>query len=144
MANYEYTRINKEEIMKKEDPSFWLTNISDRNVSLADLNVTIKAFTCVNLLDKKHYSLTLEQLQTSKEKGSLFLKRDKIKPRLAAPTVINNSMPIFREAVAPSRERSTLNVKEEHYEELQVSDTEYAQENFETAEMDTVKPIIKG
>lgn len=135
--------------MVKIAPTFWVTNTCNRNVSLTDLNLTIPAYRSVNLLDKKHYSYTLEQLQKSQEKGSLFLKRDRVAVRQIAPTVIKPDMPLLKETYIPTRERSTLQIKEEHYEELDVSDTDqkkkeedFANENSEFAEMDEVKPFI--
>src|SRR5579885_2867901 len=87
-------------------PTFWVTNICNRNVSLADLDLTIKAFTSVNLLDKKHYPYTLEQLQKSATSGSLFAKKNMIVPRKNPPAIHHNDVTADREAVIPSRQRS--------------------------------------
>lgn len=134
--------------MAKEE-TFWVTNICKRNVSLADLNLTIPAFRSINLLDKKHYSYTIAQLQKSHKDGSLFNKRDIIKVRQVPPVAIKANMPFLRETFIQSRERSVLVIKEQHYEELDVSDVdqkkkeeEYANSNAELAEMDEIKPII--
>lgn len=108
--------------------SFWVTNISKMNVSLADLNLTIKSYTMVNLLDMKHYDYSLEQLTKSATSGSLHKKRDKIVVRKLAPEVINDKILLDRETCIPTRERSILIIKEEHYEELAVSDEEFAKE----------------
>jgi hypothetical protein len=122
-------------------PTFWVTNLCNRNVSLADLNVTIKAFSSVNLLDKKHYYYTLEQLEKSHQSGSIYKKRDKIVKRKIEPEILKANIPLLRETFIPNRERSTLIIKEEKYEELQISDEEFAKENADTAQMDTV-PLI--
>lgn len=136
--------------MARQPPTFWVTNMCNRNVSLTDLNVTIPAFRTVNLMDKKHYSYTLEQLQKSQEKGSLFAKRAILSVRKVAPDVIKNEMPVSRDSHIPSRERSVLVIKETHYEELDVSDNdqkkkeeEYAKESAdeEFADMNEVKPF---
>ena len=111
--------------MKSAPPSFWVTNISNRNVSLADLALTIKAFCTVNLLDKKHYQYTIDQLEKSKINGSISAKRDKIVCRENAPKVEKISIPIQKEDIIPSRERSVYSIKEEYYEELNVTDDEY-------------------
>lgn len=129
--------------MKKEVPTFWVTNISNRNVSLADLDLTIPAFTSVNLLNKRHYQYNAEQLEKSEASGSIFAKRDKIKKRQTPPAVIKVSTPILQETHIPSRERSTLNVKEEHYEELQVTDEEYLKEE-ESSEETKAAPSISS
>jgi hypothetical protein len=121
-------------VIKKNQPAFWITNITNRNVSLADLNLTIKAFTSINLLDNKHYYFTEKQLLNSAQQGSLFVKRNKVVVRQVAPGVIKEHMPINRDAVMPSRERSVLVIKDEKYEELQVSDEQFALESTELEE----------
>ena len=55
---------------------FWVFNISKRDVSLGDLNLTIKSKSCVNIL--KNSQITYEQAVKSSVNGSLFLKRDMI------------------------------------------------------------------
>jgi hypothetical protein len=135
--------------MKKEQPTFWVTNISPRNVSLADLALTIKSYTTVNLLDNKHYSYTLDQLLKSKESGSLFKKGFVIKVRDVPPSEkAKEQMPIQREAIMPSRQRSILTIDEKEYDELKVSDEDqkkqeeiYAQENADLAEIDIQRSI---
>lgn len=122
--------------------AFWITNISNRNVSLTDLNLTVKAFTSANLLDKKHYDYSLEQLQASANNGSLAKKKDKLVIRQLAPTIIKKNTAFDRESMIPSRERSLYSIKEEHFEELVVSDEDFAKENADTAQMDANKQII--
>jgi hypothetical protein len=114
-------------VMKKM--SFWLTNISNRNVSLYDLNLTVRAFSSVNLMDNRHYNYTEEQLEKSAKSGSIFKKRNLLKVRSVAPTIIKMDVSMSNEALIPSRERSVLSIKEEHYEELSVSDEEFANQN---------------
>lgn len=135
--------------MKKPETTFWVTNISNMNVSLADLNLTVKAYSSVNLLDKKHYYYTLEQLTKSHESGSIFKKRDKIIVRKVAPEVLKANIPLTRETFIPTRERSVLEIKEENYEELNLSeedqkksDEAFARENADTADADT-KPMLQ-
>jgi len=130
--------------MKSKGPEFWITNISNRNVSLADLNLTIKAFSSVNLLDKKHYQYTLEQVQQSAATGSLAAKCDKVVVRKNPPEINKKNTNIDRESHIPSRQRSIFSIKEEYYEELSLSDDEYAKENADLAEMDATKPTPKA
>ncbi len=127
--------------MKKESPTFWITNICNRNVTLSDLAINIPAYRTVNLMDTKHYQYNLEQLQKSAHSGSLFKKRDKIAVRKVAPEIQKEGKPINRQTAIPSRERSTLEIKEEKYEELQITDDEFANDNAELAEMDS-KPVF--
>lgn len=146
MANYEYTRIIFEVFMAKPQTEYWVINFSNRNVTLADLALNIPAFRSVNLLDKRHYNYTFEQLEKSRLSGSIFAKRDKIKKRETPPQVIQPNMPFLQETFIPSRERSVYEIKEEKYEELSFEDDQkkkdedYANENSEYAQMDEVKP----
>ncbi len=124
-------------------PSFWLTNISNRNISLTDLNLTIKAYSSINLLDKKHYQYTLEQLENSARSGSVFKKSGKVVVRKMAPKVIHPNMPFDMETYIPSRERSLYNIKEEKYEELTLSDEDFAKESADIAQIDNPSINIK-
>lgn len=133
----------------KNELSFWITNLSNRNVSLTDLNLTVKAYTSVNLLDKKHYQYTLEQLESSKTSGSIFKKRKMIVVRQVAPKINKAHMPFLQETFIPSRERSTFSIKEEYYEELNVStddiradEERFARENADIVELDA-QPLLK-
>jgi hypothetical protein len=109
--------------------SFWLTNLSNRNVSLADLNLTIKAFCTIDLMDSRHYYYNLEQLEKSAKSGSIYKKRKMLAVRKVAPTIFKVNIPMVEETFVPSRERSVLLIKEEHYEELSVSDEDFANQN---------------
>lgn len=109
--------------------SFWVTNFSNRNVSLADLNVTIKAFSSVNLMDTKHYKYTLQQLEKSAKNGSLFKKKHFISIRKIEPLILKLDIPLLKETYIPSRERSVLEIREETYEELVLSDEQFAADN---------------
>jgi hypothetical protein len=138
---------------KRSQHNFWVTNFSNRNVTLSDLAITLPAFRTINLMDTRHYQYTMEQLCKSAETGSLFIKKDKIFVRRDRPDIpqgkyidimaVENRMPIDRETNIPSRERSTFIIKEEKYEELQISDEEFANENAETANMDMQPLVIK-
>lgn len=125
--------------------TFWVTNISKYNVSLSDLNLTIKAFSSVNLLDKKHYSYDVDQLVASKVYGSIYHKRNKIVIRDEAPEIIKMNVPVLAETFLPSRERSIYSIKDEKYEELEMSDEDFAKENADMVDLDSIKPIfIRG
>jgi hypothetical protein len=126
----------------KNSEVFWITNISNRNVSLADLNITIKSFSSINLLDNKHYSFTKEQLLKSAKDGSIFKKRDKIFVRKVPPHQHLESGILISDNTLPFKERSLLVINENKYEELNVDDVKYAEENAELAEMDQ-QPLIK-
>lgn len=130
---------------------FWITNISNRNISLSDLNLTINAFTSVNLLDNKHYYYSIEQLEKSANSGSLFKKRNRLTVRKVAPEVIKMNIPFVKETYIPSRQRSIYDIKEEYYEELDLNKNDdifaeqekYAAENADMAEIDNQQQVIK-
>ena len=114
--------------------SFWITNISNRNVVVADLNLTINAWSSVNLLDAKHYSYSLIELQKSASNGSLSKKKDKLVVRKVPPPVINKTqININYDEYIPCRGHSIHKINQEVYEELNVSDEEFAKENADLA-----------
>lgn len=136
--------------MKKIEPSFWITNMSPMNVTLADLALNIKAFSTVNLLDKRHYDYTLEQLLKSKESGSLFKKRDRIAVRdVPPPAKAPDVIPFIQSSVIPDRTRSIYQIDDKEYEELMINqddqkkqDEIYAKENADLAELDAQRSVI--
>lgn len=133
-------------------PTFWITNMSSRNVTLADLALNIKAFSTINLLDKKHYSYTLQQLLKSKESGSLFAKKELIAVRnVPPPNQKRAEVPISREAVIPTRSHSIFQIENKEYDELKVEDKDhnkqdeiYAMENADLADLDRQRSIINS
>lgn len=135
--------------MKKEEPAFWITNMSPMNVTLADLALNIKAFTTVNLLDKRHYRFTLDQLKKSQVSGSLFKKRDKIVVRdVPPPDPDKQKTPFAQSSFFPDRARSLYKIEETEYEELKVSvedrkkqDELYAKENADLAQIDIQRSV---
>jgi hypothetical protein len=129
---------------KNENQSLWITNISKLNVTLADLGITIKARSSVNLLDKKHYKYTLDQIRKSIESGSIFKKRDKIYERKVPPVSIKSNTPIVKDVFIPSRAKSVFVINEEKYNELDISDEQFAEENIEIVELDSVPLKSKG
>ena len=135
--------------MKTQLPAFWLTNFSNRNVSLSDLNLTVKAFSTINLLDKKHYYYNIEQLVKSATSGSIYKKSRMLSVRQVKPTVTKMDIPFLKETYIPSRERSVLAIEEKNYQELEIIDDfnkdneKFAEENAEIAASD-YEPIKKG
>lgn len=116
---------------------FWITNISKRIVSLADLALAVKPMTSVNLLDKKHYYYTKEQLMSSAASGSIFAKKDKIVVRQVPPGATRKELIPFQEnAVIPTKQRSSVEVENIKYEELNLSDDDFAKDNADTAQQD--------
>jgi len=115
---------------------FWITNISNKAISLADLGIHIFPMRSINLLDKNHYrDITEEQLTKSASSGSLFAKSKYVVVRKIAPgTPMKTYIPVQEDAVFPTRQRSAIEVEKITYDELNVSDEEYAEENADIAE----------
>lgn len=102
---------------------------------MSDLNLTINAFSTVNLLDNKHYSYTIQQLEKSFASGSLFKKRNRFKLRKNAPEIITNKILFDRDIYSPTRQRSILQIKQENYDELNLSDEKFAEENADLVDL---------
>jgi len=104
--------------------SFWITNISKSDVCLGDLNVTVRAMSSVNLLDKKHYPyLTFEMIAKSEKSGSLFKRSNKIFHR-KVPPILEKAPKIQADTASsiPTRQHSIIEIKEEKYDELNIVD----------------------
>ena len=140
-------------------PGFWVTNISKYDVSLSDLKLNIRHGTRKNLLDSKHFSYTLEQLEKSRDSGSLYAKRDKIKVSFIEPQhvvksgvyvakIFTGDVPeIIGKNVVVSEPklttaRSQLKIIEKEYEELTLSDEKFAEEFISDTEF-LVNPFKK-
>lgn len=114
---------------KVKEEEFWATNISNCNVSLRDLAITIPSKKSCNLLNSKHYSFNRSQLELSATSGSLFAKRDKILIRQSAPEPVVlpgiqiSKIPRF---IAQNMQRTKIIVEEQVFEELLSSDEEMA------------------
>ncbi len=108
---------------------FWITNISNRSVNLTDLNLTIKPYHSINLLSK-HYYYTLEEIIHSSQSGSIFNRNKVIKIRKKGPEIIKNNIEISNNIMA-SRTKSGIQASEEYYEELDMSDEDFANQNSE-------------
>lgn len=115
---------------------FWITNISNKAISLADLGIHIYPMRSINLLDKNHYRhITEEQLIKSASSGSLFVKNKYVVVRKVAPgTPMKAYIPVQEDAVFPTRKRSSIDIEKITYDELNVSDEEYAEENADITE----------
>ena len=91
----------------------------------------------INLLDKRHYNFTEEELLKSAQSGSLLAKSHYIVVRSVAPTTeFNTKIPQQENAIFTTKPRSSVKIEQVNYEELNVSDDQYAVENAELAEQD--------
>jgi hypothetical protein len=107
----------------------WITNLSKNIVSLGDLAIHMQPFCSINLLDKRHYKLSIEQIMNSVENGSICAKRDKIIIReIPPPEAPKQFIPQDYNAVYPVQEvrkRWSPPIETNKYEELEISDEEY-------------------
>lgn len=134
-----------------KNKEFWIANISNRNVTLSDLSISIRAGHSINLLDPKQGYHTEEQCEKSLASGSLFLKRHLIKKRVIPPAIVNGKVykiAIDNKATVPSKPRSIYEVKVTEYEELKLSSEEedIRQKEFESiaAEVDEMTELDRA
>lgn len=122
-------------VIKEEE--FWITNISRKAVHLADIGVIIYPMRSINLLDSKHYNITKEQLDNSRVKGSLFARSNMVVVRAVAPeAAAKKYLPFKDDAIFPTKQRSAVEIENIKYEELDLPDDTYAEENADTAQAD--------
>jgi hypothetical protein len=110
-----------------DKPSFFVINVSNRNVCLSDLALTIPAGRCYDLLND-NFSFTIEQLKASLKDGSLYRKRDKIKIGKGRPEVAEVGRIQMSEYPIITRNRSAIKIEEPVFEDLMLSDEDYANE----------------
>lgn len=110
--------------------AWWITNISDKNVCLADLAITVPAGQSWNLLDAKHFTFNIEQLALSRAEGSINAKRDKIKVGITHKQIHKIDGPELSKQPIQTRKRSAIKVEETNYDEDEwmFTDEDYASE----------------
>jgi len=134
---------------KKYSKQFWVTNISKRNVALADLAITLKTRKSCNLLDPRYYSYTEEQLEKSAASGSIFKKSRFIKVRKYAPApVIKPGLYVSTHGRPAVPVRSNVEIEEKTFDEFKSLDAQEAEETMseerfaeENADMDAYDGI---
>lgn len=123
--------------MSKILKSFWITNISKKDITLEDLNCVVRSFTSINLLDSKHYNITEQQIKNSLEAGSLKKKNHLVKPRITAPEKEKPISIITEPTTMPTRAKALIELKSKNFDnELDITDDEFANELADTAEED--------
>jgi len=125
--------------MKKEEKSdsFWITNITKKAHNLSDIGVIIYPMRSLNLLDRRHYQLTIAELEKCRASGSLFTKKTMVVVRQVPPGgEAPQYIPFKEDAVYPYKARSSVELENIKYEELDVPDDVYAADNADTAQTD--------
>ena len=108
---------------------WWITNISNKNVTLADLALIVKAGCSLNLLDKKHFSYDIDVLEKSRSQGSIFKKRDKIKVGITHQQIHKDIKYELSNQKIQTKLRSVVKIDEFEYDnEWTYSDEAYAEE----------------
>ena len=124
-----------------------MTNTSvDRDVSIGDLRITVRRGQTVNLLDRKHYHFTIEQLRKSAESGSLKAKSYflKVREKAGAPRTVKMIQEIEPRRVLKSVPRNAVKIEEPKYKDLdfvEEADAEIARESAEAEAIDH-RPLL--
>jgi hypothetical protein len=117
--------------------AFWITNITKKAIHLGDIGIVIQPMRSLNLLDTKHNSLTRAQLEKSAQSGSLFKKSNAVVVRKVAPGIVPKTyIPLKEDAIFPTKYHSSVELDNIKYEELEISDDAFAEENAESAQTD--------
>jgi len=114
--------------MKNKKTEFWICNISEMNVTLRDLAISVPAKKGINLLSK-HYSFSYDQLKKSMTTGSIFIKRDKIKVSKGPPQ--ENTPPdqtVCKYPIVMRRKIYVPEIEEVTFDEFNFSDEQFADE----------------
>jgi len=122
--------------------SFWITNITKQDITLADLGIKVVSYSTINILNPKKYPyITKDSIKKSLVDGSLFKRQGKIIVR-EKPPVVEKPQLITSETYLIKPKRSGVEIKEIKYEELNISDEVFAEENADLAELDR-SPLLK-
>lgn len=110
------------------ETEFWVNNISGKDVMLGDLRVKIPAYRGVNLMDKRHYSYTYEQLKESMQSGSIHAKSAYIKVGKGPPQAMESERRTLSKYPIITKTRSAVKIEEPKFDEFVFSDEEFAEE----------------
>ena len=109
-----------------EKTEFWICNISDRNVSLRDLGISVPARKGVNLLSN-HYQFSYDQVKKSMISGSIFAKKNIIKVSKGPPQESEEpDRTICKYPMIARRKMSATKVEEPTFDEFNFSDEQFA------------------
>ena len=125
--------------MKKVRHEFWVTNIHPKkDISLGDLRLTIRKGESRNLLDSRHYTYTLDQLEESVKTGSIKKRSRWIKVRNLPPRYpVKPGRYQLAENGRFGKLRYKIEIEEKDFKELHV-DKKELQEQFAADDADIV------
>jgi len=127
---------------KKSKEELWVSNISNTDVSLSDLGITIQKYTTVDLFNFKKYPFLNKQLVIqSIQTGSISKRPNKLIIRLLPPEKKKiKNLPVSDKPLTGSLyQKNAVKVDKEVFEELDLPDEVYAEENADFAEFDRNK-----
>lgn len=114
---------------KLKEKKFWIINTSIKSdVVLSDLGMVIKKLERKNLLDKRYFDFTIDQLRKSAESGSIFEKRRHIVVKEVIPekALLEPEMVVefqnVKEPLRPLRHPAFKNIEKPYFEELDFDD----------------------
>jgi len=114
----------------------WLTNISKNKIVLGDLRFTLKPLQTIDILDERHSSYTVEQVEASINGGSIGARLNKtiFIRRVEPPKVPDRKIKISQTSF-PYKQRTIVEIEQPDYEELniEISDEEFANDNADIA-----------
>jgi hypothetical protein len=116
---------------------FWVTNICfTKDISIDDLRVRIRRGCSINLLDRKHYSLTEDQINKSLENGSLKRKGHVLKIRQVAPEKEKLIVDFDKNPRLLKKVRNVVEIETPQFEELDFDDEKEAEAAFASENAD--------
>lgn len=113
--------------------SIWITNISNKDIHISDLGLVIKSYSSIKLLNNSRLPLAEEQILKSINSGVISKKKELIIGNNTPNQIVVQKKEISTNTI-PDRSRSLKEIKEEKYEELNLSDEEYINQISEIIE----------
>ena len=133
--------------------SFWITNLTKKDLRLGDLGISIKARSSINLLG--NYKLKPEQIYNSVINGSIARKVEihQLSIRKIPPIEFKNHIQVDLSNFIPDRAKVLVDHKTVEYEELKVIDQDkeeqkideykFAAEEADLLDSDINMPVIE-
>ena len=118
----------------------WVTNLTKMKIVLGDLKLTLQPYKTLDILDKRHSNLTLEEVAKSIQSGSIYKKwqEKKISFREKAPTPKNDKKIELSKVSFPYKYRQYSPVEQKVFSEFDLDfDTDkFAELNADASEIE--------
>lgn len=123
--------------LKNKGYHCWVINKTNMKVCVSDLFLTLQPNSTTDILDYKHSALSVEQVEKSKETGSLrdLKNREFIAYRIERPLPINDRKIDISKVTLPKYAKTNVKIEERKFKELDLDlDPEsFANDNAESA-----------